>query len=86
MPQIGWNALRFPTPTPLFAGLENEAMVYFVHSYYCRPDASMAVAAETEFIAPYCSAVARENIYGVQFHPEKSGAVGLHILDNFARI
>lgn len=86
VPQIGWNALHFPRPSPLFAGLDEGAMVYFVHSYYCAPDDALAVAAETEFIAPYCSALARKNLFGVQFHPEKSGAVGLKILDNFARL
>lgn len=86
VPQIGWNALRFPKASPLFAGLEDGAMVYFVHSYFCAPEERSAVAAETDFIAPYCSAVARDNLFGVQFHPEKSGDVGLRILDNFARL
>jgi glutamine amidotransferase len=89
VPQIGWNALAFPASGnggELFDGIEEGAMVYFVHSYYCAPDDSHAIAATTDFIDPYCSAVARGNIYGVQFHPEKSGAVGLRILDNFARL
>ena len=86
VPQIGWNALHFPRPTPLFAGISEGAMVYFVHSFYCAPDDPMTVAAETDFIAPYCSAVAHDNLLGVQFHPEKSGDVGLQILDNFARL
>ena len=89
VPQIGWNALTFTdngAASGLFAGLEDKAMVYFVHSYFCAPDDEKAAAATTDFIAPYCSAVARGNIYGVQFHPEKSGAVGLRILDNFARL
>lgn len=86
VPQIGWNALHFGTGprAPLFDGLDEGANVYFVHSFFCRPDDPSVVAAETDFIAPYCSAVARGSIFGVQFHPEKSGAVGLRILDNFA--
>lgn len=89
VPQIGWNALHFSADgngAALFAGVPDGAEVYFVHSYYCAPDDPRAVAATTDFIAPYCSAVARGNIYGVQFHPEKSGAVGLRLLDNFARL
>ena len=89
VPQIGWNALHFPTgrttPSPLFAGLSEGATAYFLHSFYCTPDDESAVAAQTDFIAPYCSAVTKANIMGVQFHPEKSGSVGLQILDNWAR-
>ena len=91
VPQIGWNALNFPKGpnggehSPLFAGLPNGAMAYFLHSFYCAPDEENAAIARTDFIAPYCSAVAKNNVMGVQFHPEKSGAVGLQILDNWAR-
>ncbi len=92
VPQIGWNALEFPDATrprsPLFAGLSAGAEVYFVHSYFCRPENEGEVtAARTDFIAPYTSAVWNgSNIYGTQFHPEKSGDIGLRILDNFARL
>jgi glutamine amidotransferase len=87
VPQIGWNALHLTQPDcPLFAGLSEGAMVYFLHSYYCAPTDNTLVAATTDFIAPYCSVVATGNIYGIQFHPEKSSAVGLRILDNFAKL
>ena len=88
VPQIGWNGLKLAEKdrSPLLAGLEDGAMVYFVHSYYCCPEDDTSVAARTEFIAPYCSVVQKGNIMGCQFHPEKSGAVGLKILDNFARM
>lgn len=86
VPQIGWNSLTPTQETPLFAGLSDGATVYFVHSYYCAPDNSAATAATTDYIQPYASAVAVGNIFGVQFHPEKSSAVGLRILDNFARL
>ena len=86
IPQIGWNALTFPKESPLLADLEPGAMVYFVHSYYCAPKDQAIIAAHTEFTLNYCSAIAVGNIFGVQFHPEKSGKVGLQILDNFARL
>lgn len=88
VPQIGWNALEFTRPDcPLFAHLSPGAMVYFVHSYFCRPDDPAKTAAQTEFIAPYCSVLwDGGSIFGCQFHPEKSGDVGLQILDNFARL
>lgn len=89
VPQIGWNSLTFPESgngAELFEGIPGGSLVYFVHSYFCAPNDPAAIAAATDFIAPYCSSVARGNIYGVQFHPEKSGAVGLRLLDNFARM
>jgi imidazole glycerol-phosphate synthase subunit HisH len=85
IPQIGWNALAFPKPSPLFASIDEGAMVYFVHSYFCDPEDSSAASACTVFTRPYAAAVTVGNIHGVQFHPEKSGTVGLKILDNFAR-
>ena len=92
VPQIGWNELEFPDKerprSPLFAGIAQKVEVYFVHSYFCRPEEDSAfTAARTDFIAPYTSAVWNgANIYGTQFHPEKSGAIGLQILNNFAHL
>ena len=86
VPHMGWNELRFPRPSPLFAGLEDGVSVYFVHSYYCRPQDAAVEAAVCDHGGPFCAALATENVYAVQFHPEKSGAVGLRILDNFARL
>ena len=86
IPQIGWNSLEFHQKSPLFEGLDGGAMVYFVHSYYCSPGESSATSAKTEFTISYASAVSVGNLHGVQFHPEKSGAVGLRILDNFAKL
>jgi glutamine amidotransferase len=86
VPQMGWNAICLPRPSPLFARIEAGTMVYFLHSFYCRPDDPTAIAAQTEFIAPYASAVHVGNLFGVQFHPEKSGEAGLRLLDNFARL
>ena len=85
VPHIGWNALRFPAGRPrsgLFRYVEEGECVYFVHSYYAsRCDAY--VTATAEYGAELTAAVERENVMGVQFHPEKSGAVGLRILRAF---
>ena len=83
LPHIGWNSLRFPNPSPLFAGLDEGAYVYFVHSY-CGVTADPAdVSALTDYGVPVTAAVGRGNVYGCQFHPEKSGEAGLQILKNF---
>lgn len=86
IPHMGWNALHFPRRTALFAGLEEGAQVYFVHSFYCVPeDAGVAAATCTHGVS-FCAALAKDNLHACQFHPEKSGAAGLRILDNFARL
>jgi glutamine amidotransferase len=85
IPHMGWNALHFPRASPLFEGLEEGTMVYFVHSYYCVPTDPSVVAATTDHGGAFCSALWRDNIFATQFHPEKSGAAGLRLLDNFAR-
>jgi imidazole glycerol-phosphate synthase subunit HisH len=86
IPHMGWNELQFPRETPLFRGLEDGVQVYFVHSYYCAPDEPGVTAATCIHGVPFCAGLARDNLYAVQFHPEKSGAAGLRILDNFARL
>lgn len=86
IPHMGWNTLRFPRETRLFRGLEDGASVYFVHSFYCRPDDPNVAAAICEHGAPFCAALESGNLFAAQFHPEKSGAAGLKILDNFARL
>ncbi len=80
VPQIGWNNI-YGTQPSLFKGIEENAFVYFVHSYYAAlgPD----TAATTDYIIPFSSALEKDNFYGVQFHPEKSGVVGARILENF---
>jgi len=86
VPQIGWNSLSFPKRTRLLQGIEPGSRVYFVHSYYVRPDAADVVAATTHYGLDYCSALETGNVMAVQFHPEKSSRVGLRILSNFARL
>lgn len=85
VPQIGWNALHFVGESPLFKYIKNEDCVYFVHSYYAA-DCEKAVIATTEYGAELTAAVADKNVFGCQFHPEKSGNVGLNILKAFAEM
>ena len=84
IPHIGWNALRFTAPSPLFAGIAEGDCVYFVHSFYA--DCGESVIATAEYGAPLTAAVAKNNVYGCQFHPEKSGTVGLAILKAFTEL
>jgi imidazole glycerol-phosphate synthase subunit HisH len=84
VPQVGWNQIRQRVPHPLFEGIEDAAFFYFVHSYYCEPAAGEVILGETDYGVVYASVVARENLFGVQFHPEKSQTAGLRLLSNFA--
>jgi glutamine amidotransferase len=85
VPQVGWNQVRQRVPHPLFEGIEDDAFFYFVHSYYCEPLECEITLGETDYGLAYASVVARENLCGVQFHPEKSQTAGLRLLSNFAR-
>lgn len=87
VPHMGWNELAFTRPDfPLVRGLEPGAAVYFVHSYFAQPHDRRIVAATADYPEPFAAAVWHENIFAVQFHPEKSQQVGLRMLENFARI
>ena len=85
IPHIGWNSLIFKKENPLFANIKNGDYVYFVHSYYVR-NCAESLLATAEYGAELTAAVAQNNIYGCQFHPEKSGDVGLNILRGFAAL
>ena len=85
IPHIGWNALKFTKPSPLFSYIKDGDCVYFVHSYYAV-QCDEAVIAATEYGKDITAAVAYKNIFGCQFHPEKSGAVGLDILKAFCEM
>ncbi len=85
VPQVGWNQVRQRYPHPLLADIEDSAFFYFVHSYYCDAADESVVLGETDYGTTYASVVAHRNIYGVQFHPEKSQASGLKLLRNFAQ-
>lgn len=84
VPHMGWNRVEHHGD-PLFAGIERGSRFYFVHSYYCAPDTSVDVIAESDHGGRFCAAVRQGNLAAVQFHPEKSGPVGLRLLDNFVR-
>ncbi len=86
IPQIGWNSLTFPNRTRLFDGLKDNTFVYFVHSYYVKAQDPADVAAVCDYGIDFHAAVERNNIFGCQFHPEKSSEDGLKILRNFVSI
>ena len=86
IPHMGWNSLSVTPGARLFRGIENGAYVYFVHSYYCKADDESIVAAATEYSTHIHAAVERGNVFACQFHPEKSGSVGLQILKNFIEL
>ena len=85
IPHIGWNALKFQKPSPLFQNIQNGDCVYFVHSFYAT-DCDENLIATAEYGAELTAAVANKNVFGCQFHPEKSGAVGLEILRAFTQL
>lgn len=85
IPQIGWNSVDFHRETALFRGIPDHSFFYFVHSYYCEPEMPESTAATTFFAGKnFCSAIEKNGIFAVQFHPEKSSEVGLRVLKNFA--
>ena len=83
VPQMGWNRVRQTRPHPLFAGVADGAFFYFVHSYYVIPENAADTVGETDYGTTFTSAVARENIFATQFHPEKSAEAGLRVYRNF---
>jgi glutamine amidotransferase len=83
VPHTGWNQVEVQQETPLFKRINAGSYVYFNHSYYCQASNPSDVIATTDYRLSYVCAVQRENIFGVQFHPEKSQAVGLRVLKNF---
>ncbi len=85
IPHMGWNNVDPCRPHPLWRGIEPGARFYFVHSYYVAPSQPQLTAATTEHGIVFAAAVARENVFALQCHPEKSGAVGLALLANFVQ-
>jgi glutamine amidotransferase len=86
VPHIGWNQVALQREHPIFRGLEDQSFFYFVHSYYVEPEEASCVLGTTEYGLTYPSICGRDNIVGVQFHPEKSQATGLQLLRNFAEM
>ncbi|MCL5033728.1 MAG: imidazole glycerol phosphate synthase subunit HisH [Bacteroidetes bacterium] len=85
VPHMGWNQVEFQRKSRLFDGLPDGQYAYFVHSYYVRTDDD-CVSGKTEYGLKFPSIIERENIFGIQFHPEKSQSFGLRILENFLRV
>lgn len=86
VPHIGWNSLKLKGDGRLFAGMEQEPYVYFVHSYYLKAADLSIVKAVTDYSVEIHASLEKDNLFGCQFHPEKSSSVGLHILRNFAAL
>jgi glutamine amidotransferase len=85
VPHMGWNRVRQAAAHPLWRGVADQAYFYFVHSYYIDTPEPSLVAASSDYPHPFTCAVARDNIFAVQFHPEKSGADGVQLLTNFVQ-
>ncbi|MBN2010692.1 imidazole glycerol phosphate synthase subunit HisH [candidate division KSB1 bacterium] len=83
VPQIGWNQVNAKTDTPLMRGIENGSYFYFLHGYYIAPEELTLVTGETNYYITYPCMINRGKVYAVQFHPEKSGDVGIQLLKNW---
>ena len=86
IPHMGWNSLHLDNNGRLFRGIEKNAYVYFVHSYYLKAGDESIVKASTEYGVHIHASVEKDNVFACQFHPEKSSDVGLHILKNFVEL
>ena len=86
IPHMGWNELTIQKQNPLLNGIKDKTYFYFVHSFYVAPEDSSIIAATTDYGLNFTSMVWEDNIFAVQFHPEKSQAAGLRLLENFGRI
>lgn len=83
VPQMGWNRVRQAQPHALWQGIDDDAYFYFVHSYFAQPENALHTVGTTDYGTTFASAVARDNIFATQFHPEKSAAAGLQLYKNF---
>jgi imidazole glycerol-phosphate synthase subunit HisH len=86
IPHMGWNQVKpLQTALAIFEDIPEDAYFYFAHSYYVEPQDSHGVAAITDYGSPFCSVIVTEQVWGTQFHPEKSGYLGLQLLNNFLK-
>jgi len=83
VPQIGWNKVKISNSNIIFDNIPDNSYFYFLHSYYVKPTSKNNIIGFTDYGIEYCSAYSKNNYIGVQFHPEKSGQLGLKIFDNF---
>lgn len=83
VPHMGWNDIDFSSEHPILAGIPKNSFFYFVHSYYAIPNDPQGIAGTTNYGLPFCSIYAKDNLVATQFHPEKSGPIGLKIYENF---
>ena len=86
LPHIGWNEINMTKDSKIFKGIENKSHMYFVHSYEFIPEDKSVISATTEYSSNIVCSVEKENIFGTQFHPEKSDRIGLKIIDNFINL
>lgn len=86
VPHMGWNEIKIQKDNPLFRGIPDKSYFYFVHSFYVVPEDKAIIAATTDYGIEFTSSVLKDNIFAVQFHPEKSQTVGLQVLKNFGEI
>jgi imidazole glycerol phosphate synthase glutamine amidotransferase subunit len=86
IPQIGWNQLEIEKNSKILRGVKNKSFVYFMHSFYVEPIDKDIIVATSDYGKKFCSVIESKNVFGVQFHPEKSGKVGLKIFKNFIEI
>lgn len=86
VPHMGWNQISIKGEQPLFQGIANGSNLYFVHSYFVTPQDPAVIAATCNYGVEFCAAIRKDNVMATQFHPEKSQAIGLQMLKNFAEI
>lgn len=86
IPHMGWNQIQKQGNSLLLQGIPDQSSFYFVHSYYVQPSEKALIATETEYGVNFCSSIQKDNILACQFHPEKSQALGLKMLENFVRL